>query len=459
MKSKFILLFLPTIFYASIIDFETALEKTIQSNKMLQAKKLDIKKSQLSLDEAKSYDYGKLIFSENITNTNHAGHVFGMKTASREASFNDFGFKYFIDNMNSATTQQLLNHQPDNLNNPKSRTNFETKISYEIPIFTGFKLENVKKMAKLQTLATKVKFNYDEKLLGLEVLKAYNGAVTAKEFIKATKQAKKATSFFVSLANELFQEGLVSTIDVKQALVHDMNVDTKIIEAENRYELTLSYLKFLTDDESINDVREFEDINLYRLNLNTLQKDALNLREDLQYMNYNLDTLKNKIDYENASNYPTIAAYMEYGYNDDKLKFNDKQDYYLGVIGINYTIFDGDISNIKKQKAQIDYKKNSYLLESMKDSIKLEVKNNLLKLKAKNKILIQKTKAKNLAEDILNQSTQMYQNQLISMNDLLIQQANEQKATAETILANYEKSLIAAKLKLSLGESLKKDNR
>jgi outer membrane protein TolC len=95
----------------------------------------------------------------------------------------------------------------------------------------------------------------------------------------------------------------------------------------------------------------------------------------------------------------------------------------------------------------------------MKDSIKLEVKNNLLKLKAKNKILIQKTKAKNLAEDILNQSTQMYQNQLISMNDLLIQQANEQKATAETILANYEKSLIAAKLKLSLGESLKKDNR
>jgi|JTFP01.1.fsa_nt_gb outer membrane protein TolC len=143
----------------------------------------------------------------------------------------------------------------------------------------------------------------------------------------------------------------------------------------------------------------------------------------------------------------------------DKLKFNDKQDYYLGIIGINYTIFDGDISNIKKQKAQIDYKKNSYLLESMKDSIKLEVKNNFLELKAKNKILIHKTKAKNLAEDILNQSTQMYQNQLISMNDLLIQQAKEQKATAETILANYEKNLITAKLKLSLGESLKKDNR
>lgn len=92
--------------------------------------------------------------------------------------------------MGSATTQQLLDHQPDKLNNPESRTNFETKISYELPLFTGFKLENGKKMAKLQTLASKVKFSYDEKLLGLEVLKAYNGAVTAKEFIKATKKQK-----------------------------------------------------------------------------------------------------------------------------------------------------------------------------------------------------------------------------------------------------------------------------
>lgn len=41
------------------------------------------------------------------------------------------------------------------------------------------------------------------------------------------------------------------------------------------------------------------------------------------------------------------------------------------------------------------------------------------------------------------------------MNDLLMQQANNQKAIAETIFAKYEKSLAAATLKLSLGESLK----
>lgn len=77
----------------------------------------------------------------------------------------------------------------------------------------------------------------------------------------------------------------------------------------------------------------------------------------------------------------------------------------------------------------------------------------------KKKFLNQKIKAENLAEDILNKSTQMYQNQLMSMNDLLMQQANEQKARAETIFARYEKNFSAAKLKLSIGESLKKDNK
>ena len=44
----------------------------------------------------------------------------------------------------------------------------------------------------------------------------------------------------------MFSEGLVTNIDVKQAMVYDMGVDVQMIEAKNRYELALSYLKFLT---------------------------------------------------------------------------------------------------------------------------------------------------------------------------------------------------------------------
>ena len=466
MKIKWLILLLfPNLFLADTINFQIALDLAIQNNKELKAKKFDIETAKLSLDEAKSYDYGKLVFSENISNTNHAGYVFGMKTASREATFDDFGFGHFIDNIgglmnpstSDSTKQELLNHVPAELNKPSSRTNYETKISYQIPIFTGYKLENAEKIAKLQILASNAKFNYDEKQLGLEVFKAYNGVVTAKEFIKSIKKTKEFTASLVNLSNEFFKEGLITDIDVKQAFLYDMNIDTKLIQAENKYELTLAYLRFLTDNENITDVMGFENINVDTTNLDILQKNGLSMREDLRYINYNVDIFQKRIDYEDANSYPQIASSFEYGYNNNELKFSDEQDYYLVALGMNYTLFDAGLTKIKKEKAKVDYLKNSFLLEYMKDNIKLEIMNNLLDLNAKDKIYKQKIMAENLSKDILYKSIEMYKNQLINMNNLLQQQANEQQARAETIFTKYEKNISSAKLKISLGQSLKEN--
>ena len=455
---KVLLLLSPMLLFAYTIDFETSLEKTVQMNKGLKAKKLSIDLSKEELDIANGYDYGSLVFNENISRTNNAGYVFGMKLSSREANFNDFGFDEFLSQMNGlpGNTNQLLNTQPKNLNYPEDRTNYETKVTYSIPIFTGLKLQNAKKMAKLQILAQTAKYNYDEKNLGLEVLKAYNGAVTAKEFIKATTKAKQATSSFVELAHELYKEGLVTSIDVKQAKVYDMGVDASIIESKNRYDLAMSYLKFLTSDDKISDVSGFKNIENKISNIEQLQEKAHQNREDFSWMKYNTQTLKVKVDLENADYFPQIGAQIEYGYNDDKFaNIDSEHDYYMGAIALSYTLFDGFISSSKKERAKIDYQKTKYFYEYMKDGIKLEIEKNLLTLEAKEKVLSQKIKANNLSDEVLVQSQELYKNHLINMSNLLLQQANQQKANAEMILAKYEKSLSAGILKVSLGESLK----
>ncbi|MEA2050718.1 MAG: TolC family protein [Campylobacterota bacterium] len=468
MKKAILLLGAPLFLFAYTIDFETSLNKTIQNNKGLKAKKLEIDASKEELNEVKGYNYGSLVFNENISRTNNAGYVFGMKMASREASFGDFGFNEFLTPLGGAIygasqgqapsdMSGLLATEPEDLNNPDARTNYETKVTYKVPLFTGFKLQNGKKMAKLQVLAKSALYNYDKKALGLEVLKAYNGAVASKEFIKATKKAKEATNSFVNFANELYNEGLVTNIDVKQALVYDMGVDTHMIEAKNRYDLALSYLRFLTSDDTITDVKEFQNISNDNLELNSLQDKAHTNRDDFLSMQYNKDTMKIKIDYESSNNYPTIGAQLEYGYNDNSLNnINSDHDYYLGAVGLSYTLFDGFISNSKKQKAKIEYKKTKNYFEYMKDGIKLEIEKNILNLQAKEKILKQKIKAQNLAQEVLEQSQEMYKNQLINMSNLLMQQAASQQANAQTIMAKYEKSLAAATLKISLGDTLQK---
>jgi len=466
MKKLFLCL-CPILMFGYTIDFQSSLAKTIELNKGLQAKKLSVDDAQLDVDIAKGYNYGSLVFNENISRTNNAGYVFGMKLSSREADFGAFGFSEFLTPLGQAIRgaasgnqpadmSGLLQVQPKDLNHPESRTNYETKVKYEVPLFTGFKLQNAKKMAKLQILAKTAQYNYDEKALGLEVLQAYNGAVAAKEFIKASQKAKKATTSFVEYAHELYKEGLVTQIDVKQAKVYDMGVDASIIESTNRYELALAYLRFLTTDEKISDVGTFHTIQNEMINIEQLQKKAQEKREDFTAMKYNTQTMKAKVEMEKADYFPTIGAQIEYGYNDDQFNNIDSEhDYYMGAIGLSYNLFDGFITTSKKEKAKIEYKKTKYYYDYMKDGIKLEVKKNLLTLKAKQKILKQKIKANNLSDEVLEQSQELYKNHLINMNNLLMQQANQQKANAEMILAKYEASLAAGKLKVSLGESLK----
>jgi len=180
MKKKVILLSLPAFIFASTINYEQALNKTLLNNKELKAKKLTIKKAQLDLKGAKSYDWGTLTFNENIARTNNALNVFGMKLMDREATFRDFGFKDFLTplgsaiataddstagNFDPASMSGLLDTAPDDLNNPGSRTNYETKLTYEVPLFTGFKLKNAKAMAALQVKANEAKYKHDEKQL------------------------------------------------------------------------------------------------------------------------------------------------------------------------------------------------------------------------------------------------------------------------------------------------------
>jgi len=464
MKKTLAIILSPFFLYGTVVDFSTSLEKTLQNNKSLKAKKLEVEKSKLDLKEAQGYNFGSLIFNENISYTNHAGYVFGMKMASREATFGDFGFDEFISGMGTITPtsptydggSSLLATAPDNLNNPKSRTNYETKLTYKLPIFTGNKISNGKKMAQLQILANEAKYKFDQKALGLEVLKAYNGAVASKEFIKATKKAKEATSSFVNFANELFNEGLVTNIDVKQAMVYDMGVEAQMIEAQNKYELSLSYLRFLTDDKTISDVAQFK-----RIDLKNIDNDEPYLkRDDYIWMKYNTQTMKAKIDFDSYEKYPMIGAQVEYGYNDDSFTILDATDhhYYLAAIGVEYKLFDGSVTKTKEEKAKIEFKKTQHYLNYMEDGISLEIEKNKLNLQAKQKILTQKQKALSLSDEVLVQASQMYKNHLINMSDLLMQQANQQKASAEAIYAKYEKSIAAATLKLSLGNSLKDDN-
>ena len=107
-----------------------------------------------------SISYGKLSITEEISKTNHSGYVFNSKLSSREASFRDFGFAQMPQTQDPSNNDIV----PSDLNYPNTRNNFNTKITYDIPLFTGFKLSNQKDILKLQEKANEILYNLDKKI-------------------------------------------------------------------------------------------------------------------------------------------------------------------------------------------------------------------------------------------------------------------------------------------------------
>ncbi len=451
---------LSSLLFAKSVDFNTALKEALKSNFELKAKKLNIDKAKAMLQEAKGYDWGKLIFSEEISRTNNAMYVFGMKLESREATFRDFGFADFLANMpglmaGTTSGDKVLSIQPKDLDHPGSRSNFKTKFVYEVPIFTGFKLKYAKEMAKLQVLANKFKYSEDKNKLGIEVLKAYNGAVAAKYFIDALKKAKETTEAFVKTVKAFYKNGMATDIDLLEVKKRDQEVNAMLIEAENKYQLALSYLRFLTDDNEITDVKDFKTLIPQNASLDMLKKVALENRGDLKWMQKNVETMKTKVKFEKSAKYPMVGAHLEYGWNDNGLNnISSDKDYYLIAAGLKWNIFDKSV-NAKVQKSKIEAMQTGYYYKYMQKGIALEVEQKYLDYKTKKAIVKEKLTNKELAEQILKKYTYMYKQGMISMPILLMKEAEARKARAELIKAKFDEAIAAAELKKALGDLVK----
>ena len=447
MNKIYLSLLLASFSYAQSVNFDKILDLTIKNNKDLKQQQLSIDSSKLDIDYIDSISYGKASLSHEISRTNHSGYVFNSKLSAREASFDDFGFSQMNEGLKT---------EPKNLNYPEDRNNFTTKLSYDIPLFTGFKLSNQKDILKLQEKANEIKYNLDVKELEFEVLKAYNSAVVAKDFIKALEKAKESIEFMKNGAIAFHKEGLVTKIDVNEAKVYESNINSQLLEAQNNFQLALAYLGFLSSDDSIKEVEELENIYFKFPNEEELYAKALENRDEVKMQNIQVNASKKNIEIANSSYYPSVYSHLEYGYNDDKVTVDSDKNYYIAMIGISLTLFDNTRS-IEKQKNKIEYQKASLNEEKLKDAIKLELKKAILNLETKEKVLAQKIEAKDLANDILNQAKLQYKNQLISMTTLLQQEANFRKNEALLIQARYEKSLALASLNLILGKNIKEE--
>ena len=426
-----------------------------QQNLEIKAANLDTKSAHSDVTLASGYHYGSLDFTQNVIRSNDAGNVFGFKLSSREASFGDFGFNDFLNNMGligtPAGNQQLLAIQPHDLNYPDYQNFFQSKLTYMLPLYTGGKISSYTSMAKemeaiKQLDSTKVT---DEKIY--ELRKSYYDMALLEHSIGQLKIIQKNITILHTTTQQMVKEGYAKKVDLLEVESKKANVDRLIAQMEGNKKLNLHYLSFLLDQE----VKEITVPTDDRATTTLTQSDILASNSDIQKTQHALELRASMIDAANAPLLPTVGAFAQASTADNTFlgDFSDHAAYTVGA-KLSWNLFNGGIDTANVEKSRIEHLKTSTQAQLAKKGIALQYDKITTEITNLDVQFVSLEKELELSTQIYHNYEGRYKEHLSSMSDLLIKQSTqiEQIINLQAI-KNQRNERIFALEKLHNGDS------
>ena len=416
MRILFFVCFSSLCLFAQPLRLDEALALIKKQNLEVQAAQYEIQSSELSYDMAYSQNFGQLNFTQNIMRTNDAGNTFGFKLTSREATFGDFGFSDFDPN-----NPNILQVQPDDLNYPDDQNFFQSKLTYELPLYTGNKLSAYENMAKemrhISVLDKQDQINAKK----YETRKSYFDMALLEGSLQNLKIIRHNIEKLEKMTREMISEGYAKKIDLLEVQSKKANVERIIVELEGNKELLYHYLSFLLNQE----VRQIEVPNHDLTEPSTTTEEILANNIDIQKALSALKLRENMLISEESRYLPSIGAMAELQTADNTfLGEAGKHSSYTVGLQLKWNIFSGGADSAAIEQARVQSLKMKTQSRLAKHGISLKIKEIQTKIKVANAKITNLEVELALAKQIYENYENRYKEQLSSMNDVIIKQSS-----------------------------------
>jgi len=427
------------------IALDEAIEELKSQNLEIRSAQLDIEASLQDAKIASANHYGKLDFIQDFATSDDAGNVFGFKLSSREATFGDFGFSDF-DMLNP----NILNVQPHDLNYPDSRNYFQSKLKYELPLFTGFKISSyedimnsvakIKKLEKYQMLNEKI----------YETRKSFYDMALLEESISNLGVILSNIETLEATTTEMIDVGYAKKIDLLEVRAKKGNVERLISQMQSNKELLYHYISFLLNRKVT--LIKTPSLEIKMPSASNSEIVANNL--DIQKANTALAIKESMINVSKSSYYPTIGAFAEVATADDTFlgDADDHQSYTLGA-RLTWNIFNGCADRSNVEKSRLEYIKMQTQVALAQSGVELQIQKIKTEIESYNNDIESLKKELLLADEIYNNYETRYKEKLSSMSDVIIKQSEQiQKILQLQQTINKRNERIFALEKLLNGE-------
>lgn len=454
MKKLFAFVFATLYISASLshasepISLSGAIEILKSQNLEIKGAQIDIEAAMQDAKIASANHYGKLDFIQDFARSDDAGNVFGFKLSSREANFGDFGAKEFMDNFMAGTPDYTT--PPHDLNYPDSRNYFQSKLKYEVPFFTGFKITSYQEIMNSVTKIKKLEKSQvvNEKIY--ETRKSFYDMALLEESISNLGVILTNIQTLEAMTYEMIEVGYAKKVDLLEVKAKKGNVERLISQMESNKELLYHYISFLLNQR----VTSIQTPSLEIKTPSISNSDIINNNLDIQKANTGLVIKESMIDASKSSYYPMIGAFAEIATADDKFlgDASDHQSYTVGA-RLTWNIFNGGADSANVEKSRLDFLKTKTQVALANSGIELQIQKIRTEIESFNKDIESLKKELALADEIYKNYEARYREKLSSMSDVIIKQSEQiQKILQLQQTINKRNERVFALEKLANGE-------
>lgn len=454
MKNIFAFIFISLYLNITLLSASEPLSLE-QALEILKSQNLEIKnastKVDVALQDAKiasGNHYGKLDIIQDIIKSDDAGNVFGFKLSSREADFGDFGAKEFMDNFLAGNPDYKT--PPHDLNYPDSRKYFQSKLKYEIPLFTGFKISSYE---DIMNSVTKIKKLEKSKVINekiYETRKSFYDMALLKDSITNLNVILKNIETLENMTKEMIEVGYAKKIDLLEVDAKKGNVERLIAQMESNKELLYHYISFLLNQKVTSIQTPSLEITVPSIANSTILSNNL----DIQMANSGLAVKKSMIDAAQSSYYPMVGAFAEVATADNKFlgEASDHKSYTLGA-RVTWNLFNGGIDSANVEKSRLEYIKTKTQVALANSGIELQTQKIKTEIESFDNDIKSLKKELAFADEIYKNYEARYKEKLSSMSDVIIKQSEQiQKILQLQQTINKRNEKIFALEKLANGE-------
>lgn len=423
-------LFITNLLFAQNSIIDQYIKLGLENNLTLKEKEFSLQQSILDLDEARGMFFPSIDVKARYTRSDGGRNI-------------DIPIGDLVNPIYSALNFLEPQFQfPNNISNESvpflRKEEHETKVTLIQPIikpqlFYNYSIKD--KIVNIQNLEKKI---FARKLIS-DIQNGYLTVLMTAQIIKLYENSLNLVNENLRINTSLFENDKITIDAVHRAKSEKLKIDQKILEAKENHEQAKSYLNFLlnqpleTPIEIIEITEQKNDIP----GLEQLQNLAIKNREELMQFSELIIITEKTQGAVKSEYFPDLYLAAEYGFQGEKYKFTDKDDYWMASLVLNWNVFNGLKDKSKAEKAELELKKNMLQVNELKNKIKLQVQDAHKNLTLSKKIIDSIKEQVISSQKSFNIVKKKYEQGMISQIEYLDSQNELIESEISQIIAKY----------------------